>query len=109
VLDKDGKAFQPDGKQAGTLIPAAFGLAGVNLSTWTGFGYMPYWNAYVAATEMHGSGTFFDARFNDREQYPVSAKSRFRQHAWNARRRDVETGCAPLLPACHPGPEAARG
>ena len=28
-LDKDGKAFRPDGKQAGTLIPPAFGLAGV--------------------------------------------------------------------------------
>jgi hypothetical protein len=76
LLDKGGKAFRPDGKQAGTLIPPAFGLAGVNLHTWTGFGSVTYWNAYVAATELHGSGTFFDARFNDREQYPVSAKSR---------------------------------
>lgn len=74
-LDKDGKALRPDGKQAGTLIPPAFGLAGVNLHTWTGFGSVPYWNAYVAATEMHGGGTFFDARFNDKDQYPVSAKS----------------------------------
>jgi hypothetical protein len=74
-LDKDGKAFGPDGKQAGTLIPPAFGLAGVNLHTWTGFGSVTYWNAYVAATEMHGSGTFFDARFNNKEQYPVAAKS----------------------------------
>lgn len=74
-LDKDGKAFRPDGKQAGTLIPPAFGLAGVNLHTWTGYGSVPYWNAYVAATEMHGSGTFFDARFNNKDQYPVSAKS----------------------------------
>ena len=75
VLDKDGKAFRPDGKQAGTLIPPAFGLAGVNLHTWTGFGSVTYWNAYVAATEMHGSGTFFDARFNNKEQYPVATKS----------------------------------
>ncbi|MGZ8160188.1 MAG: hypothetical protein ACXWT1_16160 [Methylobacter sp.] len=75
VLDKDGKAFRPDGGQAGTLIPPAFGLAGVNLHTWTGFGSVPYWNAYVAATEMHGSGTFFDARLNDKSQYPVAAKS----------------------------------
>jgi len=74
-LDKDGKAFRPDGKQAGTLIPPAFGLAGVNLHTWTGFGSVPYWNAYVGATEMHGSGTFFDARLSDKSQYPVSAKS----------------------------------
>ena len=74
-LDKDGKAFRPDGKQAGTLIPPAFGLAGVNLHTWTGFGSVPYWNAYVAATEMHGSGAFFDVRLNDRNRYPVAAKS----------------------------------
>src|SRR5437879_6423470 len=75
VLDKDGKAFRPDGGQAGTLIPPAFGLAGVNLHTWTSFGSVPYWNAYVAVTQMHGSGTFFDSRFNDKDQYPVSAKS----------------------------------
>jgi len=74
-LDKDGKALRPDGKQAGTLIPPAFGLAGVNLHTWTGFGSVPYWNAYVGATEMHGAGTFFDARFNNKDQYPVAAKS----------------------------------
>jgi hypothetical protein len=75
LLDKDGKAFRPDGGQAGTLIPPAFGLAGVNLHTWTGFGSVPYWNAYVAVTEMHGSGTFFDARLNNPDQYPVAAKS----------------------------------
>jgi len=74
-LDKDGKAFRPDGGQAGTLIPPAFGLAGVNLHTWTGFGSVPYWNAYVAVTEMHGKGTFFDPRLNDAVQYPVAARS----------------------------------
>lgn len=80
-LDKDGKALRPDGKQAGTLIPPAFGLAGVNLHTWTGYGSVPYWNAYVGATEMHGSGSFFDARLGDKDQYPVAAKS----GAWNTR------------------------
>src|SRR5437870_11369518 len=74
-LDKDGKALRPDGGQAGTLIPPAFGLAGVNLHTWTGFGSVPYWNAYVAVTEMHGSGTFFDERLSDPVQYPVPATS----------------------------------
>ena len=74
-LDKDGKAFRPDGKQSGTLIPPAFGLAGVNLHTWTGFGSVTYWNAWVAVTEMHGSGTFFDARLNDKQQYPIAAKT----------------------------------
>jgi hypothetical protein len=80
-LDKDGKALRPDGKQAGTLIPPAFGLAGVNLHTWTGFGSVPYWNAYVGATEMHGSGTFYDARLANKDRYPVSAKS----GEWNTR------------------------
>ena len=74
-LDKDGKALRPDGKRACTLIPPAYGLAGVNLHTWTGFGSVTYWNAYVGATEMHGSGTFFDARLNDKTNYPVAAKS----------------------------------
>ncbi len=74
-LDKDGRAFRPDGKQAGTLIPPAFGLAGVNLHTWTGFGSVPYWNTYVGATEMHGSGTVFDARLRAADQYAVSARS----------------------------------
>ena len=75
LLDKDGKAFRPDGRQAGTLIPPAFGLAGVNLHTWTGFGSVPYWNAYVAVTQMHGSGTFFDARLANPDQYPVAART----------------------------------
>jgi hypothetical protein len=80
-LDKDGKALRPDGKRACTLIPPAFGLAGVNLHTWTGFGSVTYWNAYVAATEMNGSGTFFDARLGNATQYPVAAKS----GSWNSR------------------------
>lgn len=74
-LDKDGKALRPDGKRACTLIPPAFGLAGVNLHTWTGYGSVPYWNAYVGATQMHGSGTFVDQRFANADQFPISAKS----------------------------------
>src|SRR6266852_2276299 len=95
-LDKDGKAFRPDGGQAGTLIPPAFGLAGVNLHTWTGFGSVPYWNAYVAVTEMHGSGTFFDLRLSDPVQYPVSARS----GSWNTRGApDLVTARLPALHA----------
>ncbi len=74
-LDKDGKAFAPNGGRACTLIPPAFGLAGVNLHTWTGSGSVPYWNAYVAVTQQHGSGVFFDARLGNKDQYPVSAQS----------------------------------
>jgi hypothetical protein len=73
----DGKAFRPDGKSAATLIPPAFGLAGVNLHTWTGWGSVTHWNAFVANLEMHGKGTFFDPRLNDPTQFPVAAKAGF--------------------------------
>ena len=105
ILDKDGKAFRPDGGQAGTLIPPAFGLAGVNLHTWTGFGSVPYWNAYVAVTEMHGSGTFFDARLSDPDQYPVAARS----GSWNTRGTpDLVTSKLPALHAYQISLQAPR-
>jgi hypothetical protein len=75
-LDQDGRAFRPDGKSAATLLPAAFGLAGVNLHTYTGWGSVTYWNAYVANTQMHGKGTFFDPRLAT-DQFPVGAKAGF--------------------------------
>ena len=73
----DGKAFRPDGKSAATLIPPAFGLAGVNLHTWTGWGSVTHWNAFVANLEMHGKGTFYDPRLNDARQFPVAARAGF--------------------------------
>ncbi len=76
----DGKAVAPDGggpAGAAALIPPAFGLAGVNLSTWTGFGSATYWNAFVANLEMHGQGTFVDSRLADATQFPVAAKAGF--------------------------------
>ena len=92
-LDKDGKAFRPDGGQAGTLIPPAYGLAGVNLHTWTGSGSVPYWNAYVAATQMHGTEvTFFDPRLSDPVQYPVAARS----GSWDTRGSDPANASAKL-------------
>lgn len=108
-LNKDGKAFAPDGKQAGTLIPPAFGLAGVDLATSTGSGSVTYWNAYVGVTQMHGSGTYFDARFNNKDQYPVSAKS----GSWNT--RDKPDRVTAKLAALHfyqlsiPAPKAPVG
>jgi hypothetical protein len=66
-----------DGKSAPTLIPPAFGLAGVNLHTWTGWGSVTHWNAFVANLEMHGKGTFFDPRLNDTLQFPIAARAGF--------------------------------
>ena len=95
-LVHDGKAFRPDGKPAATLIPAAFGLAGVNNHTWTGaWGTITYWNAYVANTQMHGQGTFFDPRLNDKQKYPVAARS----GAGN--KHDAQDLITAKLPALH--------
>jgi cytochrome c peroxidase len=83
----DGKAVNPqqvsDGTTTGTnisaatLIPPAFGLGGVNLHTWTGWGSVPHWNAFVATLEMHGVGRFWDPRLNDATQFRVAAKNGF--------------------------------
>ncbi len=74
LLNQDGKGFRPDGKSGATLLPAAFGLAGVNNHTYTGaWGNVTYWNAYVANTQMRGQGTFIDPRLNG-EQYPLAGK-----------------------------------
>lgn len=72
-LNLDAKGFRPDGKSGATIIPPAFGLAGVNLHTWTGWGSVPYWNAYVAVTQLRGIGTFFDPRLDDAARFPVAA------------------------------------
>jgi hypothetical protein len=86
-LPLDGKAFNPqqitDGIVTGTnisgatLIPPAFGLGGVNLHTWTGWGSVPYWNAFVANLEMHGAGRFWDPRLNNGAQFPIAATHGF--------------------------------
>ena len=73
----DGKGVRPDGKSGATLIPPAFGLAGVNLHTWTGWGSVTHWNAFVANLEMHGKGTFFDPRLDDPTRFPIAAKNGF--------------------------------
>ncbi len=71
-LNMDGKVFRPDGKPGTTVLPAAFGLAGQNLHTYNGWGGVPYWNAYVAVTQMRGQGTFFDPRLDDPAKYPLA-------------------------------------
>jgi hypothetical protein len=73
----DGRAMRPDGRTAATLIPPAYGLAGVNLHTWTGWGGVTHWNALVANLEMHGQGTFYDPRLDDATRFPIAARERF--------------------------------
>jgi hypothetical protein len=77
ALFLDGKAAKADGSSAATLIPPAFGLAGVNLHTWTGWGSVTHWNAFVANLEMHGKGIFYDPRLDDATQFPIAAREKF--------------------------------
>ena len=77
ALMLDGKAFRPDGTPAATLIPPAFGLAGVNLHTFTGWGSVTHWNGLVANLEMHGKGTFYDPRLEDAAKFPLAAANGF--------------------------------
>jgi hypothetical protein len=105
----DGKAFRPDGKTAATLIPPAYGLAGVNLHTSTGWGSVTYWNAFVANLEMHGKGVFHDPRLDDAARFPVAAR------AASGKVRGAEDLITAKLPALHfyqlaiPAPRPPRG
>jgi len=109
-LNMDGQGKTPDGKTAATMMPSAFGLAGVNQHTWTGgWGTVTYWNAYVANTQMYGQGTFFDERLENVKQYPVAAKA-----GWG-HKRDAKDLITAKLPALHfyqlamPAPKAPAG
>ena len=105
----DGKALRPDGRSAATLIPPAFGLAGVNMHTWIGWGSVTYWNAFVANLELHGKGTFYDPRLDDASRFPIAARGRA-GHVTSA-----EDQITPLLGALQiyqlslPVPEPPRG
>jgi hypothetical protein len=109
ALSLDGKAFRPDGASAATLIPPAFGLAGVNLHTSTGWGSVTHWNGLVANLEMHGKGTFYDPRLDDFEKFPIAAANGF------GNVRSDEDLVTPKLAALHfyqlaiPAPEPPRG
>ncbi|MEO6000224.1 MAG: hypothetical protein ABIN89_25530 [Chitinophagaceae bacterium] len=92
----DGKALRPDGKIAANLIPAAFGLKGIDLTTYTGFGDISYWNSFVGNLEMHGKGTFHDTRLNDPVKYPIAVENSF----WNVTNSpDLITSKLPALKA----------
>jgi len=79
----DGKGFRLDGKTAATLIPPAFGLAGIDRHTYTGWGSVPYWNAFVANLEMHGQGNFYDERLDNAQKFPVAARNRMGHTRFN--------------------------
>jgi mono/diheme cytochrome c family protein len=69
--------FNRDGQNLPVVLPPAFGLREVRMELYTGDDTVSYWNAYVAITQMHGHGTFTDARIGVNVQNPpdmVSSK-----------------------------------
>jgi cytochrome c peroxidase len=69
----------------------------VNLHTWTGWGSVTYWNAFVANLEMHGKGRFFDPRLNDASRFPIAAANGF----GNVMIDPAQDRITPKLPALH--------
>jgi hypothetical protein len=109
VLFVDGKATRPDGSVAANLIPAAFGLKGIELTTYTGWGDISYWNAFVANLEMHGKGNFSDPRLNDPVKYPIAVENGFYNVVNNP---DLITSKLPALRAYQhslPAPKPPKG
>ena len=70
---------------------------------------MPYWNAFVANLEMHGSGVFYDPRLNDKAKFPVAARAGFGnvRPAWRRRWHHVAAGGVAVLPAVDSGTRGA--
>ena len=57
--------FNLDGLSKPTVIPPAYGLAGIHRITFTGDGEeVSYWNRYVAVTQMGGLGSMVEPRLN---------------------------------------------
>ena len=55
--------FNVDGINGPVVIPPAYGLNGINSTTFTGDGSdVAYWNRYVAVVQMGGQGSFSDPR-----------------------------------------------
>jgi hypothetical protein len=62
--------WNQDGINNPQVIPPAYGLADVRLTTFTGDGPIMYWNSYVAVTQMGGHGDFIDPRRGIRMDQP---------------------------------------
>ena len=72
-LDGNPTLHAPEVNSSATLIPPAYGLRGVNMHTYTGWGSITQWNAFVAVLEMHGQGSYTDTRLDNSAKFPVAA------------------------------------
>lgn len=95
ILMADGRVSRPDLKPSPTIIPSLFGLSGVSLCSYNGWGSMAYKNAFEAVLSMRGKGNFFDLRLTDSDRFPVASRT----GDWSIKtKNDVVT---PKLAALH--------
>ncbi len=107
-LDMDGKAFQPNGKSGATLLPPAFGMAGISNGTYTGWGDVTYWNAYVSNTQMHGKGAFSEPRITA-AQFPVGTRAHYNQVRNSDDQITAKLGALQFYQMAIPAPKAPAG
>ena len=110
LLDKDGKALRPDGKQAGTLIPPAFGLGGREPAH---LDRLRLGSVLERLRRRHRDARLGHLLRRAPRQQGAVPRLREERLAQHARRRadqiNGEAGRAALLPAGDPGAHAARG
>ncbi len=105
----DGQAFAPDGSPAATLIPPAFGLAGVNLHTWTGWGSVTHWNAFVAISRCTARARSMTRALKTPSKFPIAAANGFGDVRNDPDLDHAEARGAALLPARAPGAAPPHG
>lgn len=70
----DGRPLDTEGNLIpASVIPAIFGLQGVNPVSYSGFGDLTTWINFVAVVELGAQGNYNDPRLNDAERFPIAA------------------------------------
>jgi mono/diheme cytochrome c family protein len=96
--------FNFDGKNLPVVIPPAFGLRHVAKEIYTGDDTISYWNKYVAVTQMHGHGSFADARIgvnvnNPPEQVTTAKLAALREYQFSLTTPAAPSGLDPAAVA----------
>ena len=99
--------FNIDGQNMPVVIPPAFGLRHVRKEIYTGDDTISYWNRYVAVTQMHGHGSFSDARIGVSVSNPPDLVTTAKLEALRAYQFSLETP-API-PGTFDAQAARRG
>lgn len=108
-LNLDGKAFRPDGKPAATLIPPAYGMAGVNQHTWTGgWGTVTLLECLRCESRARRTGNVLRSPPDECRAVSDRSEKRLRQQAHQGGHGHVQARSSSLLPTGAADAGAAR-